>query len=115
MPVVALGEAAGTSASTTSGVALTSAAPAGWQVLFAECDPSGGDLASWAELSDSPGWTTSVSVGDRSWPGLQAHLQELPSGLSVIVAPTRGRVARTVLRESSAWFGPLLASLSDVI
>ena len=60
MPVVALVEAAGTSTSTTSGVALAAAAPAGWQALFAECDPSGGDLAAWAELSETPGWTTSV-------------------------------------------------------
>lgn len=115
MPVVAVVEAAGTAASTTSGIALAAAAPDGWPTLFAECDPSGGDLAAWAEMSDTPGWTTSVSVGDRSWLGLQAHMQELPSGLSVMVAPTRARVARTVVRESAARFGPLLASLSDVI
>jgi hypothetical protein len=115
MPVVALVEAAGTSACTTSGVALSAAAPVGWQSLFAECDPSGGDLAAWAELSDTPGWTTSLSTGDRSWDGLRAHMQEMPSGLSVLLAPTRTRVARTVVREAAARFGLMLASLSDVI
>src|SRR3954463_330603 len=103
MPVVALVGAAGTATSTTSGVALAAAAPAGWQALFAECDPSGGDLAAWAELSETLGWTTSVT-GDRSWDGLRAHMQEMPSGLSVLLAPTRARVARTVVRESAVRF-----------
>ena len=115
MAVVALVEAAGTSTSTTSGVALAAAAPEGWRSLLAECDPSGGDLAAWAELAETPGWTTSVSTGDRSWDGLRAHMQEMPSGLSVVLAPTRARVARTVVREAAGRFGPMLTSMSDVV
>ena len=81
------------STSTTSGLALAASMPAGQPVLFAECDPSGGDLAAWAELSDTPGWSTAVAAGDRSWAGLRTHLQEMPSGLSVLLAPTQARAA----------------------
>ena len=47
--------------------------------------------------------------------GCERTLQEMPSGLSVLVAPTQAAEARTVVRESAARFGPLLASMSDVI
>ena len=56
-------EAAGTAASTTSGVVLAASVPAGQPVVFAECDPSGGDLAAWAELSRDAG----VVDGGRCW------------------------------------------------
>lgn len=114
MPVVALVEAAGTSVATTTAIALAAAAPAGCETLVVECDPSGGDLAGWAGLADTPGWTTATSSGDRSWEALCSHLQQLPSGLSVLLAPSRARVARTVVRESATRFGTLLSSM-DVI
>src|SRR5207248_7130905 len=92
-----------------------SALPEGHPVVFAECDPSGGDVAAWAELGETRGWATAVAGGDRSWAGLSSHLQHLPSGLSVLCAPTRGRVARGVVREAAARFGRLLGSLPDVL
>jgi hypothetical protein len=115
MGAVALFEAAGTSATTTTGFVLASTMPQGQPVLFAECDPSGGDLAAWAGLADTPGWATAVAGGDRSWNGLRTHLQQLPSGLSVLTAPTRSRVARTVVREAAARFGTLLGSINEVV
>ncbi len=92
--VVAVCAAAGTVTSTTCALALASSMPSGQPVLFAECDPSGGDLAAWAELRETPGWSTAVAGGDRSWTGLRAHFQEMPSGLSVLCAPTQARTAR---------------------
>ena len=115
MSVVAVVEAAGTAASTTTAVALAAAVPLGVETLLAECDPSGGDVAAWAGLSETPGWTTSVSTGDRSWEALCAHMQQLASGLSVLAAPSRARVARTVVRESASRFAPLLAAMPDVV
>ena len=115
MAVVAVVEAPGTSVSTTTAVVLAAVAPAGCETLLAECDPSGGDVAAWAGMADTPGWTTAVSSGDRSWDALGAHLRPLPSGLAVLTAPVRGRVARTVVRESAARFGPLLASMHDMV
>jgi len=112
--VVAVCSAAGTVTSTTCGLSLASSMPSGQPVLFAECDPSGGDLAAWADLRETPGWSTAVAGGDRSWTGLRAHFQEMPSGLSVLCAPTQARTARPVVRESAARFGSLLGSMSDV-
>lgn len=113
--VVALVEEAGTSASTTAGMVLSAAMPAEQPVVFAECDPSGGDVAAWAEMQETPGWETAVAAGDRSWQGLRGHVQELPSGLSVLCAPTQPRSARTVVREAASRFGALLGSMSDVV
>jgi hypothetical protein len=113
--VVALCGPAGAAVSTTTGLVLAASVPAGQPVVFAECDPSGGDVAAWAELRETPGWATAVAAGDRSWNGLRTHLQQLPSGLSVLPAPTRGSVARTVVREAASRFGPLLRSMPDVV
>jgi len=115
MTLVAWVEPAGTSGCTTLSLVAASSLPEGQPVVFAEGDPSGGDLAAWAELGETPGWATAVAGGDRSWAGLCSHLQQLPSGLSVLCAPTRGRVARGVVREAAARFGPVLGSMPDVL
>jgi len=104
----------GESAVTTTGLLLAATSPPDRPVVFAECDPSGGDLAAWAELRDTPGWSTAVASGDRSWPGLRAHLQQMPSGLNVLVAPTLAGQAEVVVREASHRFGSMLRALSEV-
>jgi hypothetical protein len=113
--VVALLGSAGTAASTTTSLLFAATAPVGQSTLFAECDSSGGDVAAWCELRESPGWASAVAAGDRTWAGLRAHLQQLPSGLAVLCAPTRGRQARVVVREAAARFGLLLDSAPDVV
>jgi len=114
MSTVAVLEGSGTTGSTTTSALLAACLPEGHPVVLAECDPSGGDLASWAQLRDSPGWSTAVASGDRSWDGLQTHLQQLPSGLNVLVAPTHTTQAHVVTREAAKRFGPLLRSMSDI-
>jgi hypothetical protein len=114
MSLVALCEAPGTSVSTTVGLLVASSMPAGQPVVFAECDPSGGDLAGWARLYATPSWRSAVAAGDRSWSGLQSHVQHLPSGLSVLVSPSRAAEARVVVREAESRFAPMLAAMSDV-
>jgi hypothetical protein len=113
--VVAVVEPAGTSASTTTSLLVAATAPPGQSVVLAECDPSGGDVAAWCELRETPGWASAVAAGDRPWAGLRTHLQQLPSGLAVLCAPTRGRQARVVVWEAATRFGPLLGSLPDVV
>lgn len=115
MTVVAVCTAAGSTGSTTSSVLLGAAAPADVRTLVAECDPSGGDVAAWAQLGVAPGWLTAVAAADRTWPGLVAHTQQLPSGLSVLLAPTRGTEARTTIGEATRGFAGLLTSLPDVV
>lgn len=114
MSVVAVCEAAGTSASTTTALLLAASMPE-HPTLLMECDPSGGDVAAWCGLRETPGWGTAAVTGDRSWVGLRGHMQELPSRLAVLTAPTRGAQARVAVRESDGRFGPLLRSMPDVI
>ena len=60
MTLVAVCSAGGSAASTTTAVVLASMLPAGYPTLLAECDPTGGDVAAWAQLSSSPGWSSAV-------------------------------------------------------
>jgi hypothetical protein len=113
--LVAMCEAPGTAAATTTAMAVASSFPTGQSVVLAECDGSGGDVAAWAQLREAPGWATAVTDSDRSSTALFTHVQQLPSGLRVLVAPTRPKVAGPALREAAARFGPVLASLPDVV
>ena len=115
MTLVVLHEAPGTSASTTSSLALAALAPQGQQTLVLECDASGGDLIGWADLTGNPSWSSAVSGADRSWAGMLRHLQRLPSGLHVMAAPTNASRARTVVAEAAGRFAPMVSSLSDVV
>jgi hypothetical protein len=114
MTVVATVVPAGSSCSTTASIVLGAFTPAGHPVVVAECDPSGGDVASWAQLRDSPGWSTAVASGDRSWAGLQTHLQQMPSGLNVLVAPAHAAQAQVVTKAAAKRYGPMLRSMPDV-
>jgi hypothetical protein len=115
MTLVVLQEAPGTSASTTSALALAALTPEGQQTLLLECDASGGDVVGWADLAGNPSWSTAVSGADRSWAGMFRHLQRLPSGLHVMAAPTNASRARTAVAEAAERFAPMVASLSDVV
>jgi hypothetical protein len=114
--VVAICTAGGSAAATTTTTLLAAMSPASVPTLVAECDPSGGDLAAWAQLSTSPGWSSAVSMADRSFQGLMAHAQSLPSGLRAVLAPARAGEARTVVNAAATTgFGDLLASMPEVM
>jgi hypothetical protein len=114
MTLVAVCAPAGSAASTTTAVVLASMLPAGYPTLLAECDPSGGDVAAWAQLPTTPGWSSAVSGGDRSWEAIGDHAQALPSGLRVMAAPARSAQAHTAVGEASRGFAGLLAAAPDV-
>jgi MinD-like ATPase involved in chromosome partitioning or flagellar assembly len=113
--VVALCTPAGSSGVTTSAVLAAAMAPTQVAALAAECDPSGGDIAAWAQLASSPGWSTAVAGSDRSWGALLRHAQELPSGLRVLVAPSRAAEAAAAVDEAARAFASVLASLPEAI
>ena len=115
MTLVAVCSAGGSAASTTTAVVLASMLPAGYPTLLAECDPTGGDVAAWAQLSSSPGWSSAVSGGDRSWDAIGDHAQQLPSGLRVMAAPPRAAQAYTAVGEAARGFAGLLAAAPDVV
>ena len=112
MSVVAVCTAGGSTGSTTTALLLAAMAPSDRAAMLVECDPDGGDVAAWAELSASRGWSSAVSATDRSWSGLVGHSQELP-GLTVVVSPTRPSQARSAVREAASGFAGLLAGMPD--
>jgi hypothetical protein len=115
MTIVAVCSAGGSAASSTTAVVLSAMMPAGYPTLLAECDPSGGDVAAWAQLPAAPGWSTAVSGSDRSWSAIVDNAQPLPSGLRVLAAPSRASQARTAVSEAARGFAGLLAAVPDVI
>lgn len=115
MTVVAVCQAAGTSASTTTAVLLAAMLPRAHPALVAECDPAGGDVAAWAQLPIAPGWSTAISASDRNWSAIMDHTQELPSGLRVLTAPARPSQARAAVVEAASGFAGLLALMPEVV
>lgn len=115
MTVVAVCSPAGAGAATVTSLYLAAALAATRGVVLAECDDSGGDLAAWAQLSLSPGWASAVAGRDRTFDGLLRHAQRLPSGLTVLVAPSRPVAAATAVASAATMFGPVIASAPDAI
>jgi hypothetical protein len=115
MTLIAVMVPPGTTGCTTTCLALAAATPDVLRPMVVELDPSGGDIAAWAEVGEQPGWSTAVAAGDRSLAGLVPHVQRLPSGVLILVAPSRPAEATVVVREASARFVPLLAGMSDSV
>lgn len=86
--------------------------PADRRVVVAECDPAGGDLATRFSLSAKTGWLslTAASRRDEEGVSIEPHLQQLPGGLDVLVAPPGGggagggRVARRAAERALCEF-----------
>ncbi len=115
MTIVAVCEATGTSASTTTSLLVSALLPRLYPSFMIECDPSGGDVAAWAQLPVEPGWSTAVSGTDRNWSAIVDHAQELPSGLRVMTAPARPSQARAAVNEAASGFAGLLAVMPDAV
>ena len=90
MTRVTLCSAKGSPGVTTLSCVLGAVWPAERAVVVAECDPSGGDLAGRFGLSTRVGMTSLVlterqRVVDPT--GHRTHVQQLPGGLDILVAP----------------------------
>lgn len=115
MTIVAVCEAGGTAASTTTSLLLAALLPRQYPAFVAECDPSGGDIAAWAQLPAAPGWSSAVSGSDRNWTAIAEHTQELPSGLRVMTSPARPSQARAAVREAATAFSALVSVMPDTV
>ena len=115
MTIVAVCEAGGTSASTTTSLLLAALLPRTHPSFMIECDPAGGDVAAWAELPVAPGWSTAVSGTDRNWSAIISHSQELPSGLRVMTVPARPSQARAAVSEAASGFSGMLSGMPDAV
>lgn len=99
MSRVALGSVKASPGVTTTVVALAATWPAGRQVTVVEADPAGGDLAARYRLPGEPSLLT-VAAATRREPASDVagrHLQHLPGGLAVLVAPASADQAQAAL------------------
>lgn len=93
---------------TTAAVALAAAADEG--ALVFEVDPAGGDIAARARLSVDPGLLTLAAAGRHSEAALDLapHLQRLPGGGTVVVAPPYAAQTTAALGRLGARLLPAL-------
>lgn len=101
MTMVALASAKASPGVTTTALALGAVWPTGdRQVVVAECDPAGGDLAGWYDLPTSPGLVSLAPAVRRATRATLAlsHTQTLPGGLRALVAPVAAEQASGALR-----------------
>jgi len=89
--VVVLLSARGAPGVTTLACALGAVWPRGRDVVIAECDPAGGDLAARFSLSPDVGMSTlamALRHSDReTCLSLDRHVQRLPGGLEILCGP----------------------------
>jgi MinD-like ATPase involved in chromosome partitioning or flagellar assembly len=118
MTRITLCSAKGSPGVTTLACVLGAVWPAERDVLVAECDPSGGDLAGRFGLSTRIGMTSLVLTGRQGMgqaPDLKPHLQQLPGGLDVLVAPTGAGSATTLDHELGSSAPDLISGECDVL
>ncbi|MEM9200607.1 MAG: hypothetical protein AAGC53_03065 [Actinomycetota bacterium] len=118
MAVVALMSQRGSPGTTTSALALAATWPlaAGRRKVLIEADPAGGVLALRYGLPIEPG-LLSLAVALRSRPNadtLHNHVQTLPGGLDVVVAPEDPTQVESVLGQAGSRLMDLLTGLADV-
>ena len=94
---------------TAAGLALASKRP----ITVAELDPTGGDLAAWWDLTETPGIATAITgMSSPDW--VTANAQRASSGISVMPAPLRSREASSTVTEALRTVLPSLSAYSEV-
>jgi MinD-like ATPase involved in chromosome partitioning or flagellar assembly len=118
MTWVAVCSAKGSPGVTTLTCALGAVWPAERELVVVECDPGGGDLAARFGLSTRIGMMSLVLTARQDRGGAvdhHSHVQTLPGGLSVLVAPTGADSALTLDHEVARSSAELLLVESDVL
>jgi MinD-like ATPase involved in chromosome partitioning or flagellar assembly len=118
MTRVGLCSAKGSPGVTTLSCALAAVWPPNRRVVMAECDPSGGDVAARFGLSQKRGMTSLVLAHRQDparEPQFSNHVQCLPGGLEILVAPVSADSAVALDRELGLVGATALGSSSDVL
>lgn len=114
MTLVVMASAKGSPGVTTLAAALAATWPVGRDLLVAEVDPAGGDLASRLDLPGSPGLVTLAAAARRELTGavLDEHLQDLPGrgGIRLLAGPVSADQAAAALQTLGGRLAGVLAS-----
>ena len=100
MSFVGFASVKGSPGVTTAVVAVGATWPEDHPLIVAEFDPAGGDLAARFGLTEEPGLMSWAAAARRSSAAkeLSRHVQELPGGVRVLVAPAGSEQAGGALR-----------------
>jgi hypothetical protein len=117
MTRVTLCSAKGSPGVTTLACVLGAVWPTERAVVVAECDPSGGDLAGRFGLSTQLGMTSLVLTERQrvAAPDYRAHVQQLPGGLDVLVAPAGAESATALDHELGNASSPIAPVDCDLL
>jgi MinD-like ATPase involved in chromosome partitioning or flagellar assembly len=100
---------------TTTALGIAAAWPLDDPRLVVEFDPAGGSLAAWLDVPRSPGLAdVAASSSPGSWATIQSMVQRAPSGVDVLVAPTRAVEASAVVLAAGSVL-PVLAALDQPV
>ena len=101
---------------TTTALGMAAAWPLDYPCMVTEFDPAGGCLAAWLDVSRSPGLAdVAASSTPGSWSTIQSMVQHAPSGIDVLVAPTRTVEAAAVVLASANSVLPVLSALDSPV
>jgi Mrp family chromosome partitioning ATPase len=116
MSLVALASLKNSPGVTTTALALGAVWPADRQVLVAELDPAGGDVAGRFRLPGEPGLLALCAAARRHDPARRVwrFCQQLPGGLAVLTAPHAAEQVRAAL-VTSGLAGAFAATDADVL
>ncbi|PYC65570.1 carbon monoxide dehydrogenase maturation protein [Streptomyces tateyamensis] len=107
MAVIVVGAAKGSPGASTSALALAAAWPGDVQPLVLEADAGGGDALLRFGLRDSPGLVSLAAASRRAGLTtalLRKHVQRLPGGVEMVVAPAESAQCMAALDAlSPAW------------
>ena len=111
MTVVAVTAASAGRGTTTTAAGLALASQR--SVLVAEMDTTGGDLAAWWNLTESPGIATAITgIASPDW--VTTNSQRAASGLLVMPSPLRAHEASSTVNEALRTVLPTLSAYSEV-
>jgi hypothetical protein len=97
---------------TTTVLGMAAAWPLGDPCIVAEFDPAGGCLTAWLDVPRSPGLAeVAASSSSGSWATIKSMVQRAPSGVDVLVAPTRAVEAAAVVLAATSTVLPVLSAV----
>lgn len=101
---------------TTVAIGMAATWPRGERAFVVEFDPTGGCASAWLDVPREPGLSQlAASSGAATWAVIEASIQRSPSGVEVLVAPTRAVEAAAAVAASSPTILPLLAAIEETV
>ena len=101
---------------TTVAIGLAATWPGGERTFVVEFDPSGGSASAWLDVPREPGLSQlAASSGADTWSVIEASVQHSPSGIDVLVAPSRTVEAAAAVAASAPTLLPVLAAIDETV